>query len=154
MYIGKHEDFLKKETVSCPLIFDKYKNYWVYNIESFGLNNSKTEIKSDKIFEAIFDTASNVIVLPIQYFIDIRNDLQSYECQYVIYGDLSDTTYRIACMKEENLPNFKLKLSGITFILPKDYMFYKIEEIYYSRIIFNGQNCIIGTPFFSLYHFD
>ena len=67
MYIGKHENFTKKETVSVPLIFDQYKNYWVYNIESFGLNNSQTETKSDKTFQVIFDTASNVIVLPLQY---------------------------------------------------------------------------------------
>ena len=37
-------------------------------------------------------------------------------------------------------------------LLPKEYFFYKIEKIYYSRIIFNGQNCIIGTPFFYLFH--
>ena len=27
IYLGKHEDFSKNETVSCPLKFDKYKNY-------------------------------------------------------------------------------------------------------------------------------
>ena len=152
MYIGKHEDFSKKETVSVPLIFNQYKNYWVYNIESFGLNNTYTETKSEKTFQAIFDTASNVIVLPLQYFSEISNSLGSYGCQFAIYGDLSDQTYKIACKNEQILPNFKLKLNGNTFILPKEYFFYKIEEIYYSRIIFNGQNCIIGTPFFYLFH--
>ena len=152
MYIGKHEDFSKKETVSVPLIFNQYKNYWVYNIESFGLNNTYTETKSEKTFQAIFDTASNVIVLPLQYFSEISNSLASYGCQYTIYGDLIDKTYKIACKNEQILPNFKLKLNGNTFILPKEYFFYKIEQIYYSRIIFNGQNCIIGTPFFYLFH--
>lgn len=43
-------------------------------------------------------------------------------------------------------------MNGQLFILPKEFIFEKIEDIYYSKIICNGNNVIIGTPFFSLFH--
>ena len=152
IYIGKHEDLFKNETISYSLLFDKNKNYWANNIESFALNNSDKEVKLELKFEAIFDLAANVIVLPAQYFAKIKNNLTDYNCRFVIYGDSNDQTFKLACIDKDKLPNFEIKINGTTFVLPNENMFYKIEEIYYSKILFNGQKCIIGTPFFSLYH--
>ena len=152
MYLGKHADFSTNETVSCPLKFDKYKDYWAYNIKSFILSNTANETKSDKTFQVIFDTASNVIILPVQYFIDINNGLSDYECKYATYGELSALTYALACTDEKKLPNIKLKINGQKFILPKEHIFYKLKDVYYSKVIFQGENGIIGTPFFSLFH--
>ena len=152
MYIGKHEDFSKNETVSCPLKFDKSKKYWAYNLKSFGLYNSVNEINSNKTYQVIFDTASNVIVLPLKYFQDINKNLSLYECKYVTFGEFENPIYKLACTNKEKLPNFKLKLNGQNFLLTKDYIFYEKENVYYSKIIFNGENGIIGTPFFSIFH--
>ena len=152
LYLGKHEDFLKNETISCPLKFDKYKTYWAYNIKSLVLNNTLNEIKSEKTFQVIFDISSNVIVLPEIYFNDIKDKLNTFECKYVTYGDIDSLTYALACTNEEKLPNIKLKLNGQMFILPKKYIFYKQGEIFYSELIFQGDKGIIGVPFFSLFH--
>ena len=107
MYLGKHEDFSKKETISCPLKFDKYKDYWSYNIKSFILNNTLNEIKSEKTFQFIFDTASNSIVLPEEYFNDIKNNLAIFGCKYVTSGNIGALTYNLACEDETKLPNIK-----------------------------------------------
>jgi len=152
IYLGKHEDFSKNETISCPLKFDKYKTYWAYNIKSLIMNNTLNEIKSEKTFQVIFDTSSNVIVLPVLFFNDIKDKLNYFECKYITYGDLDSLTYTLACTNEEKLPNIKLKLNGQMFILPKKYIFYKQEEVFYSDLIFQGDNGIIGNPFFYLFH--
>lgn len=152
MYLGKHEDFSKKETISCPLKFDKYKDYWSYNIKSFILNNTLNEIKSEKTFQFIFDTASNSIVLPEEYFNDIKNNLAIFGCKYVTSGNIGALTYNLACEDETKLPNIKLKINGQMFIIPKEFAFYQHFGISYSKIIFQGENAIIGTPFFILFH--
>ena len=147
MYLGKNEEFSKKETISCPLKFDKYKDYWSYNIKSFILNNTLNEIKSEKTFQFIFDTASNSIVLLEEYFNDIKNNLAIFGCKYVTSWNIGALTYNLACEDETKLPNIKLKINGQMFIIPKEFAFYQYFGIYYSTIIFQGENAIIGNPF-------
>ena len=155
LYIGRHDDF--SDAVTCPLLtFQGMSNiYWICEISGFGLRNTKHEISSSKSFtNIIFDTGTNFMLLPMQYYNDIKDSLKLFGCgsrktdKYLsIYCSASNT---------EDLPNLTLKVNGNTLIIPRYYLYSKSsssDSTYNSEICFIESNLyIIGTPFFLSFH--
>ena len=160
IYLGKHEDFNKNEIISCPLKFAKSKDFCSYNLKSFAFNNSEYELKTEIGTEVAFDIASNAIILPIKYFYNIYQNISNFECKYLIFGESDSQVAQLVCNNKEKLPQMKFKFNGQIFKLPKNSSFncikktennYQKEECF-SRIIFQGENSIIGSPFFYFFH--
>lgn len=76
---------------------------------------------------------------------DIKNELN------ILGYDTFGTEYiQIRC-SYDNRVDFKLKINGNIFIIPKDLLFYENNK-YYSRIVFYEDMHIIGNPFFLIFH--
>ena len=153
MFIGIHDDFNKKETKSSPLV-DGTKTSWKCNITSFGLKNTKTNIKS-KEFETsfTFDTGTNVIYLPKVYFNDIKNELEKFDCE-IVYETNRE---RYKCKKDGNYPDLQFKINGNIFTIPKEDAHFEKDEdkgYLYSKAIFNDKfkSYILGSAFFFNFH--
>ena len=155
LYIGRHDDF--SDAITCPLLtFQGMSNiYWVCEISGFGLRNAQHEISSSRSFNnIIFDTGTNFILLPMQYYEDIKDSLKVFGCgsrktdKYLsIYCSVSNT---------DDLPNLTLKINGNTLIIPRNNLFSRSNispTTYNSEICFIKSNLyIIGTPFFLSFH--
>jgi hypothetical protein len=157
LYIGEHKDFSKSDTVKCPLI--NYKDssniFWGCYLSKFGIKNSKYEKNSSKVFDVIFDTGTNVIILPLDYLNDIESDLNNFGCEK--YIDEKNKNYQLKCKNSDNLPNFRFEINGNVLTVPYQYSFYYVNSKYvYSRIIFKDVKFfkykIIGSPFFFAFH--
>ena len=150
LYIGKHEDFSSDNSVTCPLV-DESNFYWICEIDGFSLKKGKNEIKSTKSVNVVFDTATNIILLPLQYFSDIRRDLSKMNCTYIT---VDRTYYQLRCSGPNvTLPDFRFKINGNILTVPSYYMFYLDEDYYYSLIYFGREDVyIFGTPFFITFH--
>lgn len=149
LIIGKHNDFESSNTVTCPLLTleEDYNHFWSCEISGFGLNNSYNEIKSTKKFSNfIFDSGTNIMVLPLDYLNDIENELYKINCtkKKEVNGRFS-----LQCLSE-SLPNLKLNISGNIFIIPKKLIFNKdfSSRFYFSETHFY----IIGSSFFITFH--
>ena len=156
--LGKHNDFSSTKTVTCPLI--KYSGiqnkFWACEMSSFALKfyDYQKEIKGKH--DIIFDTGSDVIILPKSFF--DHYSLPEYSgCSIFINRD---KTYRYSCPYEDRF-DFLLTINGNTFFLSKDLFFkkeiiydydYPTSTTYYSKIVFFEDKCILGMPFFSVFH--
>ena len=153
MFIGIHDDFYKNETVSCPLVLGT-KTSWKANITSFGLKNNKSKVRSQE-FEApfTFDTGTNIIYIPKQYFLGIKNDLDKFDCE-IVY---EKNRQRYKCKEDGNYPDLEFKINGHIFTIPKeDAHFEKPEDkgYLYSKAIYNENylSFIMGSCFFFNFH--
>ena len=152
LFIGKHNDFSSSDTVKCPLINTKtsLNIFWTCNLSKFGLKNSKYEKYSNQNFNVIFDTGTNVIILPLEYLYEIQGELKNFECEP--YQD-DKKNYQLKCKKSNNLPNFRFEINGNVLTVPHQYSFYDVGQYSYSRIIFKKYDYyIIGSPFFFAFH--
>ena len=152
LFLGKHDDFSSSDTVKCPLI--NYKTslniFWSCNLSKFGLKNSKYEINSSQKFNVIFDTGTNVIILPLEYLKEIEGELKNFECEK--YQD-DKKNYQLICKKSNSLPDFRFEINGNILTVPHQYSFYSVNQYSYSRIIFKKYDYyIIGSPFFFAFH--
>jgi len=157
LFIGKHEDFSSSDTVKCPLIYSKTKpalnSFWTCKLSKFGLKNSNNVIKisNDIATDVIFDTGTNVIILPIAYLEDIKEDLKDFECEDYLEKD----SYQLKCKNNaKTLPDFRFEINGNVLTIPYEYSFYNVNNKYaYSRVIFKKYDIyIIGSPFFFAFH--
>ena len=151
LIIGKHEDFLSNKTATCPLLkFDGLANiYWACEMSSLGMENSNYKDESQKNFNIIFDTGTNVIMLPKYYFLNMKKPFYETGCTKI---EAEDNSIQIFCSYENRL-DFKLKINGYIFTIPKDLIFYEAYGgYYYSRLIFTDDMYIIGNPFFLIFH--
>ena len=155
LYIGKHNDFSSDIAKTCPLV-DYKKNagnnkYWSCKITGIGLNNSKIDVKSGRSFHMIFDTGTNIILLPKAYMDDLKDTINKLECEFAT----QDSVYfQIRCNSIIEFPDFRFEINGNTYILPKEYCFQKILLDYYSTIVFVSSSdfFIMGSPFFFAFH--
>ena len=155
--LGKHNDFLSKKTVTCPLIqLPGISNkFWACKMSSFGIKYSNYQKEVKQKHNIIFDTGSNEIILPKSFYININGFSEDSRCSVYI----NDNHYRYSCPYEDRI-DFQITINGNTFILSKDLFFYKYENYdeyphyttYYSKIIFYEDKCILGMPFFSAFH--
>ena len=159
LYLGKHEDFNKNEVISCPLKSDYSDEFWACELNLFSLDNSKSVINSEFKSTALFDIASNVIILPKNYFNNnnFSQKLKDFNCKFVIFGESESQIIQIVCYEKENLPDMKFKLNEQIFTIPKESCFdcrvkNGQKEECFSRVIFKGEIAYIGFPFFYFYH--
>ena len=155
LYIGKHEDFSSKNSVTCPLIkvSNETEIFWNFQINGIGFKQSNKEIKSTKTFNVILETATNYLLLPYEYLNDIVNDLAEMNCEP--YQEYRGSYYEIMCPGEiDILPDFQLNINGTILTIPAKYAFGLSMVNYYSNIYFTTSEelYIIGSPFLFAYH--
>ena len=112
LIIGKHNDFESNNIVACSLLTLKgdLNSFWSCEISGFGLNNSYNEIKSKKSFNNfIFDSNTNIIVLPLDYLNDIENDLDKINCTK---KKEKNGRFSLQCLSN-GLPNLQLNIVEI-----------------------------------------
>ena len=147
-FIGKHKDFESNKTITCPLLHleGDYKLYWSCEINGLGLKNKNGELTMTKSFNKfIFDTGTNLVVLPLEFFNKIENDLNKINCKKIEINNV----IKIEC-QEDDLPSLTFNISGAIFTLPPRLFFTKEFR---SRFYFtNTDYYAIGSPFFLLYH--
>ena len=159
-YIGKHPDFDKKEVVTCELLhYSLYlKELWACEMNALIIGNNSYYFKAKKNIPVLFDTGTNVIMLPLVYLEEMNTNLDSFGCIIkLISSTFESVSYQLIC-QGDNYPEFKFVIDGHTFILPNEYGYYIKNKIAYSRIIFidnkneDGNVFIIGSPFFLIFH--
>lgn len=150
LIIGKHEDFSKKNVVTAPLITGL--KHWACKINSFSIQNPLGIVNSKRSYGIIFDTGTNSILLPLQYYQDLTNNIKKLNCYFK--DSSGKQQYQLACTNINNLPDFRFEINGSILIVPKIYTFYRGKDnIYYSKVIFSEREIyIIGTPFFLAFH--
>ena len=154
LYIGKHEDFSSNSSFTCPLSIFNNENdyYWNLQIDGFGLKMGNKEIMSSKSFNLVIDTATDYIILPMEYLNDIKRNLQQFDCS----SDSSEiSTYdELQCSEDINsLPDLIFNISGRIVKIPANYSFELNVRHYYSRVYFTRSNSyILGASFFYVYH--
>ena len=150
LYIGKHEDFSKNNVATCPIVNSTNNIYWICEVSSFGMKNSGNEIKTNRKFNFIFDTGTNAILLPLEFKNDFQNNIQKLDCLFVEIQDQS--AFQLVCENLNNVPDLILGINGYNLILSKRYIFYQINQTFYSNFIFTKKGlAIIGSPFFLLF---
>lgn len=159
-YIGKHPDFDKNDVVTCELLHQSlyFKELWGCEMNSIIIGNSTYFYKVNENIPVIFDTGTNVIILPTLYIEDFYNKLSEFNCEIKLASNsFESVSYQLVC-KGNNYPEFKFVIDGHTFILPNEYAYYVYRKIAYSRIIFienkddDDDVFIIGSPFFMVFH--
>jgi hypothetical protein len=155
LYIGKHEDFSSKNSVTFSLTNNSNASDfiigWNLQINGFSLKKGNNEFKYSKNCDILFDTSHNYIVLPYEYLDDIRSNLSDIDCYP---DDTDETNIRLKCLaSNDTLPELRLKINGTTLMIPSNYTFSLGRRNYYSNIYFSKSNYfVLGAPFFFSFH--
>ena len=149
LFIGKHEDFLSNETVTAPLVSTfSTIHYWNCKINGISFVNDDYKLETDGIFNMIFDTGTNIIILPLYYLRKMENSLPTIGCNRM----KTDNYYQIYCLTDY-VVDLKIKINNYLLTIPSEYIFYEVSSSYsYSRIVFGSDYYIIGSPFFLAFH--
>ena len=156
LYIGKHEDFSSKKSVTCPLI--KVNNatdiFWNFQLNGIGFKKSSKEINSSRSFNVSLQTTSNILILPYDYLSDIEKNLTDVNCSSYQESRRS-SVYQLRCSADNGtLPDFRLNINGTILTIPARYVFQLNVIHYYSSIYFTKSEELytIGLPFLYAYH--
>ena len=167
MFIGRHNDFNKKNSFSCDLL-EKNDENWTCELKAFRLKEGNQILASNYTINIIFDTGTNFIILPFEYLKDLEPNLEKIGCsilEYVDdtkYGNIFEKigfkdTFRLVC-SANSLPQVQFVLGNTTFYIPEELTFYYEKGFYYSYILFvisnnlNSSPYIFGSPFFMTFH--
>ena len=152
MYIGRHEDFSKNGTKSCPLVFYSDEIFWACKLGSLRLKGKNYETKVSYSTPIIFDTGTNLIILPKRYLQEMQYDLKNFNCY--VYQESSSSA--IVCEENGDIPDFQFEFDGNIYTIPREYVFNYVSgntRYVISRIIFDDSLYpIIGSLFFFLFH--
>ena len=152
MYIGRHEDFSKNGTKSCPLVFYSDEIFWACKLGSLRLKGKNYETKVSYSTPIIFDTGTNLIILPKRYLQEMQYDLKNFNCY--VYQESSSSA--IVCEENGDIPDFQFEFDGNIYTIPREYVFNYVSgntRYVISRIIFDDSLYpIIGALFFFLFH--
>ena len=145
LILGKHIDFSSKNVRACPLInIGNIKDiYWACEVSSFIIESvdSKKE-ESNRKYNMIFDTGTNRIILPLDYYLDLKNKIEDSGSK----GHKRSGCYEIIYQNENSI-QFSLKINGYIYTLPLKltytdytrlkvrYFFYFFWRISYNRLI-------------------
>ena len=169
LFIGKHDDFNKKNAFNCDLIerTNDQKYFWTCELKSFQLKNSYSLLSSNYTCNIIFDTGTNFIFLPYEYIEQLGPNLENTGCkitEYVEDGSIDNinnfankNNFRLVCPTYD-LPKIRFMLGNTTFIIPNHLLFYFDKGYAYSYILFIkskkkfGSSYIFGAPFFMSFH--
>ena len=170
MYAGKpHKDFETKNIAFCNLLSDNdyEKMLWACKLNSFGFIKNKSNIEGeDNIFiksniSVIFDTGTNVILLPYELLYSFKEKIKKYNCAIGSSSALeSDNSVSfVVCFDEERIPDISLQFNDYILILNKYKMFFVVNFGYGIRgyllhVQFqkNLNIAIIGQNFFTEFH--
>ena len=150
LILGKHKDFSSNYTVTCPLISKGTSSdiYWACQVSSFIIQKSNTTAISNRNFDIIFDTGTNMIMLPLSYYEDLKSDIRKFGCNIV----LNDNCYQIECSKSNPI-EFKFQINGNILELPVDLSYYDYSNTKIrSLVLFTDDLYIFGSPFFLAFH--
>ena len=150
-YIGKHEDFSKNETAYCSLLnsTEYEQNMWACRISSMSLVNNNTSINASGKYTVVFNTGTNVIIMPLKYLNEIKNNVREFNCS--IYQIESESYSQLKCKDKRS--EFQFTINNNVFKIPVEYSYYQIGVYFYSRIIFQESTVyIFGSPFFFTFH--
>ena len=154
LIIGKHSDFSQSTTVTSPLVKATGNNqlFWICQINSLGIKNSYGLVTSSRTFNIIFDTGTNCILLPLQYYYDLSKNINKINCFFATNQDRN--LYQLVCQNIKDLPDFRFEINGNILIVPKIYTFFKAKDgLFYSKVLFvENEVYIIGSPFFFAFH--
>lgn len=170
MYVGKpHKDFESKNIAFCNLLSDTYyeKILWACQLNSLGLIKNSSNIEGEEnIFvkaniSVIFDTGTNLILLPYDLTFSLKEQIKKYNC---IMGsssffDSDDSTAFIVCFDIDKIPDISLEFNDYLLILNKYKMFFTVDLGYgiigYLLNVQFQKNlgvAIIGQKFFTEFH--
>ena len=160
MYLGEeHSDFSNENnTAQCQLLHKTtYDNLlWTCKLYKFGFLSEDMErnVTSPCGYNLLFDTGSNIMILPLETLENISRNLSQFNCSVAttINGQ------QIFCSNKNYLPNIYIEVGNHYLILDKDKMFslVKLEDGrigYILEAVFKDSNMpIMGQRFFQLFH--
>lgn len=167
MYLGdEHPDFNNEiypnNTADCQLLnqgtYDKL--LWTCRLYDFGLisEDNKKNISTSYKQSFLFDTGSNIMMLPLQILTNLENQLSQFNCYKTSIDEYGDDVKVIACNNINILPNAFIEVGDNYLILDKNLMFFEYENANGKLYILNAQFqdkmdiALIGQPFFRLFH--
>ena len=150
LILGKHNDFSSSKTKSCPLKSTGSTSdiYWTCEVSSFIVKNSGSKAQSNKKYDIIFDTGTNMIMLPLGYYQDLQSNIKKLGCTTIF----SNNYYLIQCPIDNPL-EFVFTINGNDFPIPIELSYYRYSNtLIRSMVLFTDDFYIIGSPFFLAYH--
>ena len=160
MYLGEeHSDFSNENnTAQCQLLHKTtYDNLlWTCKLYKFGFLSEDMEknVTSPCGYNLLFDTGSNIMILPLETLENISKNLSQFNCSLAT----TSNGQQIFCTNNKNLPNVYIEVGNHYLILDKDKMFslVKLEDGrtgYILDAVFKDSNMpIMGQRFFQLFH--
>ena len=149
LFIGQHQDFSQNNVATCPLErVDGRKDIWACKIKSLSVGTTQSYKRSN----IIFDTGTNVLLLPIQYYEDLGNKFKELGCS--VKYENNKTIFRIVCIDIDKLPNLEFEINNHSFIMSSDMIFIEKDDLFISLFVFatNFSHVIMGSPFFFIFH--
>lgn len=162
MYLGdEHEDFEDMNNTSTCQLLNRttYDNLvWTCKLYSFGLisYDNKTKINASCGYNFLFDTGSNLMMLPMETLKHLENDLGKYNC----YSAQGKNGYQILCEDINNLPHIFIEVGNYALFMHSKELYYKFFDeskdkyVYALNVYFLDTISIslVGQPFFKLFH--
>ena len=160
MYLGEeHSDFSNENnTAQCQLLHKTtYDNLlWTCKLYKFGFLSEDMErnVTSPCGYNFLFDTGSNIMILPLETLENISRNLSQFNCTVAT----TSNGQQIFCTNSKNLPNVYIEVGNHYLILDKEKMFslVKLEDGrtgYLLEAVFRDSNMpIMGQRFFQLFH--
>ena len=170
MYAGKsHKDFENKNIAFCNLLSNSYyeKLLWACQLNSLGLIKNATNFEDEENIyireniSVIFDTGTNLILLPYYLTFFLKEKIKKYNC---IMGSSSffdddDLSAFVVCFDINKIPDISLEFNGYLLILDRYKMFFSVDLGYgiigYLLNIQFQKNlnvAVIGQKFFTEFH--
>jgi len=161
MYLGdEHSDFSNENnTAQCQLLHKTtYDNLlWTCKLYNFGLisdDNSKNATAPCG-YNFLFDTGSNIMILPLETIDNITEKLNQFNCNRVT----TDNGEQILCdVNKNSLPNVYIEVGNHYLILDHNQVFSEVimsgrKTGYILDAVFKETNMpLIGQRFFKLFH--
>ena len=151
LYIGKHKDFSSSSSINTTLSLTNM-GLWFCIGNSIGIQNSINTLDSKGLFDLMFDTGFNGIILPLLYFKKIENKTKDFGCN-VYYNENNSKQCQLSCPYDKRV-DIRIGINDDILIIPKDIIYYKGKDnLYNSKVVFTDEYFyLIGTPFFLVYH--
>ena len=162
MFIGdEHEDFSLNNTASCQLLSRTTYDVtlWTCKLYNFGLiDTSRTKNATASAgYNILFDTGSNLCILPLTTLEAISNQLSQFNCETATIQE--NNAQIILCKDYTALPDIFIEVGDNYIFLDRNKFFYKTRFdgdtaiSYVLNIYFQDtQMPIIGQPFFTEFH--
>ena len=162
MFIGdEHEDFSHKNTATCQLLSKTNLDniFWTCKLYNFGLiDMDRTKNATAQAgFNILFDTGSNICILPTSILTSISNELSQFNCNKAT--SVKDGMEYIVCKDRNNVPDIFIEVGDNYIFLDSNDFFYESQfdgestKSYVLNVYFQETTMpIIGQPFFTSFH--